>query len=285
MMAEKKSDEDLLIKLREKIEKDDIKKIISTFKNYFKNYGSIKSLDSNFDSSNDIYENIKDILHNSEFKIEFFKREFKVYDDNKKEKDIMAKDLDGLIQIKDNINLNFQLPGDNKVSEKNKEELKQKKEIIEKFVKYVEQLQNIIRYFQKLENKGWPFLIDIIVKASENKVKFELVNEAWNYNELIFKLKEYYNAIIDIQSKFYKENEYFRLIYSKQLYRLYKRIVNRWKDISSYIRFFTNGDSIKDKVPAYICKLSDSFQISKNYRVFIEEKFDIISKYIEHILK
>ena len=68
----KKSDEDLLIKLREKIEKDNIKKIITTFRNYFICYGSIKSLDSNFDSSNDIYENIKDILHNSEFKIEFF---------------------------------------------------------------------------------------------------------------------------------------------------------------------------------------------------------------------
>ena len=32
-----------------------------------------------------IYENIKIVLNNSKFKIEFFKREFKVFDDNNKE--------------------------------------------------------------------------------------------------------------------------------------------------------------------------------------------------------
>ena len=108
----KETDQNLLKKLKEKIEKDDIDKIITTFKGYFVNYPGIKALDSDFDSANDIYENIKVILNNSEFKIEFFKREFKVFDEKQNEKkDIIAKDLDGLIQIKDNINLNSEIPG------------------------------------------------------------------------------------------------------------------------------------------------------------------------------
>ena len=36
-------------------------------------------MDQNFDGYEVIYENIKSILNNSKFKIELFKREFKVY--------------------------------------------------------------------------------------------------------------------------------------------------------------------------------------------------------------
>ena len=286
-IKEKVTDDKLLIKLREKLEKDDINKVINSFKNYFIKYGSIKSLDSNFDSSKDIYENIKIVLNNSKFKIEFFKREFKVFDDNNKEIEIIAKDLDGLIQIKDNINLYFgDLPDNIKESEeKKKEELEEKKNKIKKYARYIDELQCIIKYFTKLENKGCPFLIDIIVKTEKDNVKYELVNNPLPFKELIFKLKEYCNAMVEYQSKFYKENEYFRYIYDKQLYRLYKRTTSREKDISSYIRFFTNSNSIKDDIPFYKSKFNNQYLAYKNYRVAIEEKFELISKYIENIFK
>ena len=284
-MLEKESDENFLIKLKEKIEKDDIKKIIRTFKNYFINYGSIKSLDTNFGGYNDIYENIKKILNNSEFRIEFFKMEFKVYDDNGKEIDIIAKDLDGLIQIKDNINLNFELPDDNKMSEKNKKELKEKNERIGKYVKYVKQLQEIIRYFKRLENKGCPFLIDIIVKASKDEVTFELVNEPMKFNMLRFLLKDYCTKMIAFQSQFYKENEYFRLVYDRQLYRLFKRTTSREEDISSYVRFFTNSDSTNDEVPYFQSSFNDQSKAYKDYEKSIKENFVLISNYIEHIFE
>ena len=234
-----------------------------------------------------IYENIKIVLNNSKFKIEFFKREFKVYDDNNKEIEIIAKDLDGLIQIKDNINLYFgDLPDNIKESEeKKKEELEEKKNKIKKYARYIDELQCIIKYFTKLENKGCPFLIDIIVKTEKDNVKYELVNNPLPFKELIFKLKEYCNAMVEYQSKFYKENEYFRYIYDKQLYRLYKRTTNREKDISSYIRFFTNSNSIKDDIPFYKSKFNNQYLAYKNYRVAIEEKFELISKYIENIFK
>jgi len=63
------------------------------FEHYFIHFGSIKSLDQNFDGTEIIYENIKSILNNSKFKIELFKREFKIYeDDNRKiEKKILKK--------------------------------------------------------------------------------------------------------------------------------------------------------------------------------------------------
>ena len=291
-IKEKKTDEELLIKLKEKIKVDDVNKIMGIFTNYFMNFGSIKSLESNFDSSKDIYENIKAILNNSKFKIKIFKREFKVYDDNKREKDIIIKDFDGLLRLKNNVNLKFEvLPNiDNKKEEKLitkqqnlKSILKVKREKIKIFIKYVEQLQNIIKYFEKLENKGCPFLIDIFITTSKDKITFELVNEPLKYNELILKLKQFHNAIVEYQVKFYRENEYFRYAYDKQLYRLFKRITHRNKDISSYIRFYTNGDSIKDEFPFYEFQFNNQVQTYKSYEVALEENFELISNYIKNL--
>jgi hypothetical protein len=278
-MKENVADEQLLCKLGEKIEKNDINQVLYSFKSYFRNYADIKIL-----SSKDIYQKIKYILNNSKFKMHFFKREFKIYDDNKKEIDIIVKDLNELIQLKDNIKLNNEeLPDAYIMNENRKIELKEKKEKIIKFVKYIEQLQNINRYFSKLENKGCPFLINIIITTSKGEISFELVNEPIKYNELIFKLKQFCNTIIEYKFKLYKENEYFRYIYDKLLYRLYKRVWLNDKDISSYIRFITNGDSIKDNVPFYESRFNDLFIEYKNYKLAIEEKFEIISKYIEYI--
>ena len=64
-----------------KKENTNIDKVIKMFEGYFTYFGSIKSLVQNFDG----YEDIKSILNNSKFKIELFKREFKVYyNDNRK---------------------------------------------------------------------------------------------------------------------------------------------------------------------------------------------------------
>ncbi len=298
----KEEDEKLLSNLKEKLKKDNnIDKVLSRFKSYFINYSSIKALDENFDSSKDIYENIKDVLNNSEFEIELFKREFKVKDENNKEKEIIAKDLDGLIQLKDNINLNFEDPPESKKEEKEIEdektkekkekeakrnkELKEKKEKIEIFVRYIERLQSIIKYFTHLEKNGCPFSVEVTVTAKKDNIKYILVNTELNYEKLIFKLKEYCNALVRYQSKFYKENEYFRFVYEKQLYRLYKRIRRKDKDISSYVRFFTNGESTKDDVPYYESKFNDPSYAYKYYKEAIEEKFQLISNYIKNIFK
>ena len=77
-----------------KKENTNIDKVIKMFERYFTHFGSIKSLDKNSDGHEVIYENIKLILNSSKFKIELFKREFKVYyNDNRKiEKKIFGND-------------------------------------------------------------------------------------------------------------------------------------------------------------------------------------------------
>jgi ubiquinone/menaquinone biosynthesis C-methylase UbiE len=77
-----------------KKENTNIDKVIKMFERYFTHFGSIKSLDKNSDGYEVIYENIKLILNSSKFKIELFKREFKVYyNDNRKiEKKIFWND-------------------------------------------------------------------------------------------------------------------------------------------------------------------------------------------------
>ena len=62
-------DENLLIKLGEKVDKDDIDQIISSFKSYFRNFDIIKLL-----NPKDLYANIKYILNNSVNEIALFKR-------------------------------------------------------------------------------------------------------------------------------------------------------------------------------------------------------------------
>ena len=332
---EKMEDKVLLEKLREKLikmselstnnteskeadmkkENTNVEKVIKMFEHYFIHFGSIKALDQNFDGSEVIYENIKSILNNSKFIIELFKREFKVYEDEnrKKEKKIFKSDDDKegkedgkakkntnkilaeLIELKDNINLNFEdLPDDKKESdskqisekkEKQRKELEEKRDNIVKFVRYIEQLQRIIKYFTILENKGCPFLIDIAVNTFKGEIKYELVNNPLKYHELIFKLKDYCNTMTEYQAKFYKENEYFRLVYEKQLYRLFKRTKRKDKDISSYVRFFTNGESTKDDVPLFESVFNGPFEVYKYYREAIKENFTLISKYIENIFK
>ena len=211
--------------------------------------------------------------------------------EKKKKKKNRKKVLDELIELKDNINLNFEdLPDDKKNDAdekklKRKKELEEKRDNIVKFVRYIEQLQNIIKYFTILENKGCPFLIDIVVNTNKGEIKYELVNNPLKYNELIFKLKEYCNTMTEYQVKFYRENEYFRFVYEKQLYRLFKRTKRSDKDISSYVRFFTNGESTKDDVPDFESIFNDPSEAYKYYREAIKENFDLISKYIQNIFK
>ena len=279
------TDENLLNKLKDKLKKiNDIKIVISFFKNYFDKFPSIKFLDENFDESKSIYGYIKSILYNSKFEIKFFKRNFKVYDEDKKEKDIIAKDLDGLIQLKDNISLNSDdLP--NKLSSEKKAEIEERNKRIKIFVKYVEQIQNLNKYFQKLESKGCPFLIDISILASKDEIIFKLMNEILQYNKLLVTLKEFCFSIEKYQAEFYEKNVYFRLVYDKQLYRLFKRTYRRDVDISSYIRFFTNGDSIEDKMPAFDSYFSNQAEAYKDHKKAIEEKYQLISDYIQNLFK
>jgi len=70
-------------KEKNKKENTNVDKVIKMFY-YFIHFGSIKSLDQNFDGYEVIYENIKSILNHSKFKIELFKREFKIYEDDKR---------------------------------------------------------------------------------------------------------------------------------------------------------------------------------------------------------
>ena len=290
----------------ERLRQQNIEKVLKLFQYYFIYYGSIKSLDSNYDSSyKDIYENIKLVLNNSQFKIELFKKEFKVYKDDNREEEIkvfkredeeegkenIIKVIYELIELKDDINLNFEvLPDNNKKNndeqkQEQKEEIEEKRANIVKFVIYIEKIQSIINYISYLENKGCPFLIDIVVNIKKGEIKYELVNNPLEYNELIFILREYCNTIVEYQIKFYKENEYFRFVYEKQLYRLYKRTKRKDKDISSYVRFFTNVESTKDDVPLFDSKFKDASSAYKYYRFAIKENFDLISKYIENIFE
>ena len=105
-------------------------------------------------------------MYNKE--IELFSKKIKTHDENskkKEEKERMNRGLDYLIELKDNINLNFEdLPENSKMNEDKKKELKEKMKKIEISVKYNELLKNILNYFTYLENKGCPFLIDIKIQ-------------------------------------------------------------------------------------------------------------------------
>ena len=282
LKKEKLTDNNLLIKVNSKLTEQDINQLLSSFNCFFTNFDKFKLLDSK-----DFYGKIKSILNNSKFELNFFKKEFKIYDDNKREiKDILIKDLDGLIRLKNNINISYtDFPDNIILDNKQKEELNKKKANIELFAKYVDNLQTINNYFIKLKNKGFPIFIEVQIITTKYNIIYKLGDNIFEYDELISNLKECYVSIKQYRIKFYKENEYFRFIYNQQIYRILKRITNKNKDISSYIKFFTESNSLKDEVPLFISKFNNISNILYNCEIVIEEKFEFISKYIKHIFK
>ena len=277
------TDENLLDKVKDKFKKNNINDIKNIFDKFFNNYENIKYINSTFDDFENLYLIIKDILNNSKITIEFFKTDFKVYDNNNNEKEMIIKDLSGLIELKEKIKLN--IIDLSFIINFGKEKIKERKDKMEKFIEYVENIQKIIKYITKLKNKGCPFLINIAITISNNSIIYELINSKIKYNEIIKKLKQYCDIFDEYLKKFYKENEYFRFIYDKQLYKIYKKIQNKDKDINSYIRFITNIDSIKDAISTNEIKYKD-LNIDNNYfKNYIENYFDIISDYIKNIFE
>ena len=167
LKKEKLTDNNLLIKVNSKLTEQDINQILSSFNCFFTNFDKFKLLDSI-----DFYGKIKSILNNSKFEINFFKKEFKIYDDNKREiKDILIKDLDGLIRLKNNINISYtDFPDNIILDNKQKEELNKKKANIELFAKYVDNLQTINNYFIKLKNKGFPIFIEVQIITTKYNI-------------------------------------------------------------------------------------------------------------------
>jgi len=127
--------------------------------------------------------------------------------------------------------------------------------------------------------------MEVQIINTKNNIMYKLGNKFYEYNELISDLKDYNDAMKQYQLKFYEENEYFRYIYNRQIFRLLKRITNKNKDISSYIRFFTNSNSIKDNVPSYLPTYNIISNAFNACGIAINEKFNFISKYIKHIFE
>ena len=168
---EKSTDNNLIIKLKRKLAKNDINQVLSSFNCFFTNFEKFKLYESK-----NFYGSIKSILNNSIFEIKFFRKEFKVYDNNNKEiKDILAKDLDGLIQLKNNINLNYKDYPD-VLLDKMAKELNEKKTNIEIFNKYIDNLQAIDKYILKLKNKGFPFFMEVQIINNKNNIMMLLNN-------------------------------------------------------------------------------------------------------------
>ena len=276
-IKEKITDEQLIILIRENLEKYDINKLLSIFEIYFLNFEKIIKLDSEFGITSitgNIYEIIKDILNNSQFKIELFKQEFIVYNDEDRQKDILIKNLNGLIQLKDKIFLNLEELYENK--NKYEEKIKIKIEKIILFVKYVEQLEEINKYIEHLENLGCPLLINITVISLKDNIQFKLKDADIKYYELINKLIQFFNKTEEYLINYYKGNIFFRFIYGKQIYKLFIRGKKK-KNFSSFIKYITNENSIEE-IPLPELSIYDNNQYEKNIR----ENFGEVSKYINN---
>ena len=68
--------------------------------------------------------------------------------------------------------------------------------------------------------------------------ELQVDNDKLEYKEIIIKLKQFCNTIDECQNQFYKENEYFRYVYDKQLNGLFKRTSFENKDIKFLYKIF-----------------------------------------------
>ena len=95
--------------------------------------------------------------------------------------------MDGLIRLKNNINISYtDFPDNIILDNKQKEELNKKKANIELFAKYVDNLQTINNYFIKLKNKGFPIFIEVQIITTKYNIIYKLGdNITFLYDKII----------------------------------------------------------------------------------------------------
>jgi len=257
---------------------------LEKFRHYIDIFRSIKELNENFDFSENIYNDIEEVLKESKFIFNKNKDEFNVI---KREKDIVKYDTISLEKIRELSN-KIQLKQEEKkdfVSDESLNSYVKKREKLKFFKELAINIEEIHEVMDILRTKGSTLPISISIDISYPEVKYYL---GQNEKKTDFKKIQKFlsDAKVNIKNKLdsvYKHLTTIRFLYGKQIDSILSHIQFSTK-INSFLRYilnYTDSKEVKEGKNAFQKKTEDYL-----YRYIVEnDKLvcltpDIISNYI-----
>ena len=269
-------------------------KIISQFDNYSKIFSLIIDLDRYYDKSENIYNQVEDIIKIClSLNIKPDKEDF-TYIFRENNKDIIKFfTLEEMIHLKNKIFIKEinQEPNENKdnkdgikiMQNKTQNEENDKRNILINFKKLITNLEIINDYKQGLRNKGSSLPIQISIKVENlNEITYHLSGKLTNFEDIknfLFKSKENYNNLLN---SIYKENLNLRFLYGKQFSYIMKHLVIGTEyNIDSFLRYILNITDSKVKINEGFITINRKIgDYLKYYQIYEKDSFENISNYI-----
>jgi len=263
------------------------KNVISQFENYSKIYNSIIELDRYYDSSDNFYEQINNIIKDElSLPISLDSDEKKYsYVDKDSRKEIK---LEELIYLKNKIHLK----NENKEKKNNDIEegkkpindidiMKNKCNTLNFFKDAISNLEVIIyEYMNILKTKGCNLPIKINVKIKNQNITYKLGDHTVDFAKIKKYLLNVKNDYIKQLEEAYKEQLNLRFLYGEQFMTVMKHLVHGLNidPILRYILNYTdNNKNIKEGYKTAIDDIKDFINLYKNYN---KNSLESISKYI-----
>ena len=242
---------------------------ISKFENYSKIYSSLIELDTLYDETENLYDEVKDIIKD---------KTFNIYQD---EDDFNLEDL---IHLKNKINIKNENIDESKkiIDNFDKKQLKLKCKIMIFYKNLISNLEVINDNMKFLRMKGNSLPIKIIIKTNikDNKpsIKYYLDNRETEFKNIKSFLQNVTSNYISQLNESYKGKTLFRYLYGKQLRDIMKHIESNF-NIDSLLRFILNKSN-NEIIQEGFKTASSIYDYIDQYEKYSEYSLESISHYI-----
>jgi len=249
--------------------------MISKFENYSRIYSSVIELDTFYDNSQNLFEEVHDKLKEETFHIF---------------QDTDSFNLKELIHLKNKIHIKRENENDKKeIKNSEDKKLNSKCKILNFFKDVVTNLEIINGHMRVLRMKGssLPIKISIMtsIKDNEPTIKYYLDGKETEFiyiRDFLFNAKNNYISQINA---LYKEKLNIRFLYGKQFRSVMKHLESGY-NIDSFLRFILNikenNSIIKEGYKAISRNVTDFI---KEYELYNKNSLDSISTYITSVFQ
>ena len=249
--------------------------MISKFENYSRIFSSVIELDTFYDNSQNLFEEVHDKLKEETFHIF---------------QDTDSFNLKELIHLKNKIHIKKESENDKKeIKNSEDKKLNSKCKILNFFKDVVTNLEIINGHMRVLRMKGssLPIKISIMtsIKDNEPTIKYYLDGKETEFvyiRDFLFNAKN--NFISQINS-LYKEKLNIRFLYGKQFRSVMKHLESGY-NIDSFLRFILNikenNSTIKEGYKSISRNVTDFI---KEYELYNKNSLDSISTYITTVFQ
>ena len=264
------------------------KETITKFENYSKIYESVIELYNNDEDSDNLYDQVRQIIEDATFNI-FQDSEKFFY--GKDSKDISKKKLIRLknrIQIKGESNKNEQ---NDIISNTGEDKLEIKRKILLFYKNIISNLEVILEYMKVLRNKGssLPIKIQIKVKINnknEPSISYSLEKEKnvsfEKIRNFLFDAKTSYISQLE---EMYKEKLNLRFLYGKQFRSFSKHLVSN-VNMDSFLRYILNiTDNDTKIIEGFKSDVKTVNDYISYYSIYNHDSLENISKYITSLFE